>query len=56
VAGDQRPIADRPRAMAELRRRLAAREPFYAQAARTVDTSRLGVDRAVRTIEGFLPG
>jgi len=54
--GDRRPIADRPQAMAELRRRLAAREPFYAQAARTVDTSRLGVERAVRTIEGFLPG
>jgi len=54
--GDRRPIADRPQAMAELRRRLAARQPFYAQAARSVDTSRLGVDRAVRTIEGFLPG
>jgi XRE family transcriptional regulator, aerobic/anaerobic benzoate catabolism transcriptional regulator len=54
--GDRRPITDRPQAMAELRRRLAAREPFYAQASRTVDTSRLGVDRAVRTIEGFLPG
>jgi XRE family aerobic/anaerobic benzoate catabolism transcriptional regulator len=54
--GDGRPITDRPQAMAELRRRLAAREPFYAQAARTVDTSRLGVDRAVRTIERFLPG
>jgi XRE family aerobic/anaerobic benzoate catabolism transcriptional regulator len=52
--GDRRPTADRPQAMAELRRRLSAREPLYAQALRTVDTSRLGVDRAVRAIEGFV--
>ena len=37
--GDQRPIADRPDAMAELRNLLAAREPYYAQARFTSDTS-----------------
>jgi XRE family transcriptional regulator, aerobic/anaerobic benzoate catabolism transcriptional regulator len=52
--GDRRPTADRPQAMVELRRRLTARGPLYAQAGRIVDTSRLGVDHAVRTIEGFL--
>jgi hypothetical protein len=41
----------RPQAMAELRRLLARREPLYAQATITVDTSRLTVDRAVRAIE-----
>lgn len=49
--GDRRPMAEHPEAMAELRRLLAAREPLYAQAAHTVDTSRLGVEGAVRAIE-----
>ena len=49
--GDRRPAADRPEAMAELRRVLVAREPLYARAAHSVDTSRLGVDGAVRAIE-----
>lgn len=49
--GDRRPMAEHPEAMAELRRLLASREPLYAQAAHTVDTSRLGVDGAVRAIE-----
>ena len=47
-------MADHPEAMAELRRLLAAREPLYAQAAHTVDTSRLGVDGAVDAIEEML--
>jgi XRE family aerobic/anaerobic benzoate catabolism transcriptional regulator len=47
--GDRRPMADNPQAMAELRRLLAAREPLYAQAHRTVDTSR-GVDAAARDV------
>lgn len=37
--GDKRPMADRPRAMAELRAILDARTPLYAQAERTLDTS-----------------
>jgi XRE family aerobic/anaerobic benzoate catabolism transcriptional regulator len=37
--GDRRPMADRPRAMAELRMILDARTPLYAQAERTLDTS-----------------
>jgi XRE family aerobic/anaerobic benzoate catabolism transcriptional regulator len=42
--GDRRPMADNPQAMVELRRLLAAREALYAEAAFTVDTSRLGID------------
>jgi XRE family aerobic/anaerobic benzoate catabolism transcriptional regulator len=49
--GDRRPMADHPQAMAELRRLLADREPLYSQAHHTVDTSRLGVEQAVRAIE-----
>jgi len=52
--GDRRPMAEHPEAMAELRRLMASREPLYAQAAHTVDTSRLGVDGAVRAIEEVL--
>jgi XRE family aerobic/anaerobic benzoate catabolism transcriptional regulator len=54
--GDRRPMAEHPAAMAELRRLLASRESLYAQATHTVDTSRLGVDGAVRAIEERLPG
>ena len=49
--GDRRPMADHPEAMAELRRLLAERGPLYAQAACTVDTSRLGVLGTLRAIE-----
>jgi XRE family transcriptional regulator, aerobic/anaerobic benzoate catabolism transcriptional regulator len=52
--GDRRPMADHPEAMAELRRLLAAREPLYAQAAATVDTSRLGVEGTTRAVEKLL--
>jgi XRE family aerobic/anaerobic benzoate catabolism transcriptional regulator len=52
--GDRRPMAEHPEAMAELRRLLAVREPLYAQAAHTVDTSRSGVDGAVSAIEEML--
>jgi XRE family aerobic/anaerobic benzoate catabolism transcriptional regulator len=48
--GDRRPLEARPQAMAELRRLLAAREPLYSQADHVIDTSRLGVDAAVRAI------
>jgi XRE family transcriptional regulator, aerobic/anaerobic benzoate catabolism transcriptional regulator len=37
--GDRRPMADHPQAMADLRALLAAREPLYASADHTVDTS-----------------
>ena len=37
--GDMRPIESNDHAMADLRRILEAREPFYAQSHATVDTS-----------------
>jgi XRE family aerobic/anaerobic benzoate catabolism transcriptional regulator len=49
--GDRRPMAEHPEAMAELRRLLAERGALYAQAAHTVDTSRLGIDGSVRAVE-----
>jgi XRE family transcriptional regulator, aerobic/anaerobic benzoate catabolism transcriptional regulator len=52
--GDRRPMADHPEAMAELRRLLSAREPLYAEAALTVDTSRGGVDDVARRIEALV--
>ena len=52
--GDRRPMADHPQAMAELRRLLAAREPLYAEAAATVDTSRLGLEATVSAVEGVV--
>jgi XRE family aerobic/anaerobic benzoate catabolism transcriptional regulator len=52
--GDRRPMADHPQAMAELRRLLALREPLYAEAAHAVDTSRLGIEGALRRIEGLV--
>jgi XRE family aerobic/anaerobic benzoate catabolism transcriptional regulator len=49
--GDRRPMEARPQAMTELRRLLAAREPLYAQATHTVDTSRLGMVGTLRAVE-----
>jgi XRE family aerobic/anaerobic benzoate catabolism transcriptional regulator len=51
--GDRRPMADHPQAMAELRRLLSARESLYAEAAHTIDTSRLGIDGAMRALEAL---
>jgi XRE family aerobic/anaerobic benzoate catabolism transcriptional regulator len=48
--GDQRPMAQHPHAMAELRALLAAREKLYAQAEHVVDTSATSVDRAVAAL------
>ena len=45
--GDRRPMADHPQAMADLRALLAAREPLYASADRTVDTSGRKIDEIV---------
>jgi len=52
--GDRRPLAEHPEAMAELRRLLASREPLYARADHTVDTSRLGIERATRAIQALV--
>ena len=54
--GDKRPMAEHPQAMAELRRLLSAREPLYAEAAHTVDTSKLGIAGATRAIEALVRG
>jgi XRE family aerobic/anaerobic benzoate catabolism transcriptional regulator len=51
--GDRRPMADHPQAMSDLRSILAAREPLYAAAAHTVDTTGKPVDRIVDEIAGF---
>lgn len=48
--GDVRPSAASPHAREELRALLKEREPLYAQAEISVDTSRLGVDGAVEEI------
>jgi XRE family aerobic/anaerobic benzoate catabolism transcriptional regulator len=45
--GDRRPMAKNPHAKAELKALLAAREPLYAEAAHTIDTSRVSVDAAL---------
>lgn len=52
--GDRRPMAENPHAFAELRALLAAREPLYATAQVTVDTSASGVDGAVQAIRDAL--
>lgn len=52
--GDRRPMADHPQAMADLRTLLAAREPLYAQADHTVETSGLFVDRVVDAVANAL--
>jgi XRE family transcriptional regulator, aerobic/anaerobic benzoate catabolism transcriptional regulator len=48
--GDQRPMAQHPHAMAELRALLAARERLYAEAEHVIDTSRVDVDAAVEKL------
>jgi XRE family aerobic/anaerobic benzoate catabolism transcriptional regulator len=52
--GDRRPMADHPQAMSDLRSLLAAREPLYASAAHTVETSGRPVDRVVEEIAGVM--
>jgi XRE family aerobic/anaerobic benzoate catabolism transcriptional regulator len=52
--GDRRPMADHPQAMADLRALLASREPLYALADHTVETSAAKVDEVVRRIEAQL--
>src|SRR5687767_4020499 len=52
--GDRRPMADHPQAMADLRSLLAAREPLYAAADVTVDTSSATPAAIVDEIERVL--
>jgi XRE family transcriptional regulator, aerobic/anaerobic benzoate catabolism transcriptional regulator len=52
--GDRRPMADHPQAMADLRSLLSAREPLYALADHTVDTSRATVEKTIEDIEQHL--
>jgi len=48
--GDLRPMADDPAAMQELRTILASREPLYALARITIDTTELPVDAAAERL------
>ncbi len=48
--GDVRPMNDRPDARAELERLLERREPLYARARHTVDTSALGREGALQRL------
>jgi XRE family aerobic/anaerobic benzoate catabolism transcriptional regulator len=52
--GDRRPMANHPQAMIELRRLLRGREPLYAEAAHTVDTSKLSAEAAASAVEALL--
>ncbi len=52
--GDRRPMANHPQAMSDLRSLLAAREPLYASATHTVETSGRAVDKIVEEIAGFV--
>jgi XRE family aerobic/anaerobic benzoate catabolism transcriptional regulator len=54
--GDRRPMADHPQAMADLRSRLAAREPLYALADHTIDTSGITVGRIVEAVVTLVSG
>jgi XRE family aerobic/anaerobic benzoate catabolism transcriptional regulator len=49
--GDQRPMAEKPHAFAELRALLTSREPLYAAADQVVDTSARSIDDVVAAIE-----
>jgi XRE family transcriptional regulator, aerobic/anaerobic benzoate catabolism transcriptional regulator len=52
--GDRRPMANHPQAMADLRALLAAREPLYAAAEHTIDTSAVRIPKVVDEIYGRL--
>jgi XRE family aerobic/anaerobic benzoate catabolism transcriptional regulator len=52
--GDRRLMANHPQAMADLRALLAAREPLYASADYTIETSGVKVERIVAAIEKTL--
>jgi XRE family aerobic/anaerobic benzoate catabolism transcriptional regulator len=48
--GDRRPMANHPQAMADLRELLAVREPLYAAADHTVETSGVSVLKVVDSV------
>lgn len=52
--GDRRPMADHPQAMADLRSLLAGREPLYALADHTVDTSSGSLEKIVVSLDRLL--
>jgi XRE family aerobic/anaerobic benzoate catabolism transcriptional regulator len=54
--GDRRLMANHPQAMADLRALLAAREPLYASADHTIETSGVKVERVVAAIQEALRG
>jgi hypothetical protein len=49
-------MADHPQAMADLRARLAAREPLYTLADHTIDTSGMTVSRIVESLAVLVHG
>jgi XRE family aerobic/anaerobic benzoate catabolism transcriptional regulator len=51
--GDRRPMTDHPQAMSDLRALLNAREPLYASASITVNTTGRNVDQIVEEIESL---
>jgi XRE family transcriptional regulator, aerobic/anaerobic benzoate catabolism transcriptional regulator len=51
--GDRRPMANHPQAMSDLRALLTSREPLYAAASHTVDTTGRPIDRIVEDIAGL---
>jgi XRE family aerobic/anaerobic benzoate catabolism transcriptional regulator len=54
--GDRRPMVNHPQAMSDLRALLASREPLYAAAAHTVETSGRSIDRIVADITVLTTG
>lgn len=54
--GDRRPMADHPQAMGELRALLSAREPLYAMAAHTVDTTGMAAQDVVTAVQRLVQG
>ena len=52
--GDRRPMAHHPQAMGELRRLLRSREPLYAEATHTVDTSKLTPEATVLALQSLV--
>lgn len=54
--GDGRPMAGRPRAMAELRAIFAARKEMYARSRVVVETSGISVEEAAARVQGAVVG
>lgn len=53
--GDLRPMRNRPDAMADLRRLLDDRQPYYSRAHATVDTTGQTVSQSLERLSGCLP-